>query len=1354
MPLVILLGSVSMNAQITYSQDFTSTTHGWTGASRSTTTGSACAASNGHLRYNLYISGSVISYVSPTLGASNGGSVTLTYDYKITNYIGYTATPNTFGSFEWQYQVDNGPWTSVPSSMIGTNHVPSTSCALKTVTFSIPPSTATKIRLTATYGSGDYYLSLDNVGVVQGPPPSCAQPGSPAISNLTNSTASFSWTSQTSNPTGTTYEYEIRSSGSAGSGAIGLATSGFHSGLTKSIYGLTGGTSYTAYVRSICAAGDTSLWASTSFTTLCDPQSAPFIEDFETSTTADCLCWTQKKELGNASWTFATGAGSTSTGTIQTAHGGTKNARFVSTSGNATPVTKLISPMIDITSLSDPRVEFYYGQQVWTGDQNELKVYYRVHPASSWVLLAHYTSNVSTWQVERISIPTSALSPFFQIAFEGINNYGRANVVDDVKIENTPVCFSPEVSDITYTAITDSSATVNWLANTLGAPLQYEIEVREAGTVQGSATGLVLQDTVTASTLTLSLSGLTSNTDYTVYIRGLCATSEALWTSKDFTTLCSPYVLPFLETFDGWNYSQTGTYATLSEFDDCWGYGNTPATTTYDWFTSTSTTPSGGTGPTAPATSSSTKYIFVEASNGSTGHEAILTLPGVEVNGYSKISTYFHAYTSTGTLCSYVYIEQLQSGTWVAIDSIVSDYGQSWNLKEIGFNGSGVEQFRIRAVKKCSQYGDVAFDEFQIISDPCPRATSLNVDTVTSWTAAISWDSSPVTLNSAVVWGPSGFTPGTGVNGGSWSVGTSPFTISGLMSSTTYDVYVYDSCSGNLGYSAGPISLTTLAAERDLKVSAIYNETGNCGDSSSSVYIAVKNVGRDTANGFDVTVTVTDPNGAPTTLTGTSSNQVPPAGIDSVFIGTYNSILGGVFDIQSVVSSFRDTIPGNDTLSVSFSYLPYMVSTYVPDTFCQGVDSVLLSAVPYPGATLNWYSDPAGLNLVGQGPTLLVPFAGPTTYYVEYTSLPSNVFGNGTVTGTAGSSTPFYTFFEDQRMRIMILASELTAAGYSAGNITELGLEVVSLGSQPVDNLNIQMWDTSSVSIGSVNDPAPSSAHSFYSNPSYQPTTGYNSFVGTPFYWNGTDNVVVQFCFDNASWSSPSYGVKGTTLSTDLTAYGYADGLAGCTDVFSNANTSATRPDLTLVIPAAPCVNNVLAPVSFVVDTLNVAKADFTVTWLNAYQYAFDGTASLATSFVWDFGDGFTNNSSLTPTHTFATSGTYDVTLTVYEDDCNTIDSLTQQVSYFIGQEEDIMSIKVYPNPTSGLITIQSEELRGFEGELRVYNSVGMKILEQVIDPMENGLLIDIDLTPFSKGVYQIVLESEEGQNTLRVVLQ
>src|SRR5690606_13775900 len=110
------------------------------------------------------------------------------------------------------------------------------------------------------------------------------------------------------------------------------------------------------------------------FTTACSSyNSFPFLETFE-SASLSRSCWSQIQETGTGSWTYATGAGG---GTIATAQSGTLNARFVSMSGANSPITKLVSPTFDLTSLTSPELSFYYGQENWAGDQNELKVYYR-----------------------------------------------------------------------------------------------------------------------------------------------------------------------------------------------------------------------------------------------------------------------------------------------------------------------------------------------------------------------------------------------------------------------------------------------------------------------------------------------------------------------------------------------------------------------------------------------------------------------------------------------------------------------------------------------------------------------------------------------------------------------------------------------------------------------------------------------------------------------------------------------------------------------------------------------------------------------------------------------------------------
>jgi hypothetical protein len=155
----------------------------------------------------------------------------------------------------------------------------------------------------------------------------------------------------------------------------------------------------------------------------------PFVETFEVASTTRAD-WTQIQEAGAGSWTFATGS---SGGTVTTAYEGTLNARFVSSSGSSTPITKLVSPVIDFTGYVSASLNFFYAQEDWWGDQNITNVYYRISDTDPWVQLASYPFNVSSWTEITIDLPN--LSDTYQVAFEGVNNWGRANVVDLVTVD-------------------------------------------------------------------------------------------------------------------------------------------------------------------------------------------------------------------------------------------------------------------------------------------------------------------------------------------------------------------------------------------------------------------------------------------------------------------------------------------------------------------------------------------------------------------------------------------------------------------------------------------------------------------------------------------------------------------------------------------------------------------------------------------------------------------------------------------------------------------------------------------------------------------------------------------------------
>src|SRR5690606_6573993 len=106
--------------------------------------------------------------------------------------------------------------------------------------------------------------------------------------------------------------------------------------------------------------------------------------------------------------------GSSLNSTITTAYSGVQNARFVTENDIASPVTKLVSPQMDLTSLSNPELSFYYAQENWQGDYNHLKVYYRGSETDAWVELAHYSSSMDTWTQEVISLPNPTAT--YQIA--------------------------------------------------------------------------------------------------------------------------------------------------------------------------------------------------------------------------------------------------------------------------------------------------------------------------------------------------------------------------------------------------------------------------------------------------------------------------------------------------------------------------------------------------------------------------------------------------------------------------------------------------------------------------------------------------------------------------------------------------------------------------------------------------------------------------------------------------------------------------------------------------------------------------------------------------------------------------
>jgi hypothetical protein len=421
---------------------------------------------------------------------------------------------------------------------------------------------------------------------------------------------------------------------------------------------------------------------------------------------------------------------------------------------------------------------FYYGQQEWFGDQNELKVYYRTSSSGAWTQLAHYTNNVSSWTMELMNLPNP--SSTYQVAFEGINNYGRANVIDDVTIEESPTC--PDPFALGSMSVTSSSAVVYWNG---GSATEWQVEYGPSGFAQGAGS------TMTALNDTASIGMLTDNSSYDFYVQASCGSA---WVGPmSFTTLCLASSMPYAESFDAWPPS-------------CWDIDN---------------------GARVPV-----QYggDYMEGSFwawNNVSAEALSQAISISVDAQVRFR-WSHLYNSTYPDQLLLLVRVSGTSTW---DTLSNLQGTSFSSPGAGsttpspdadfvleiinldpsYTGQTVE-FRF---DMNSGYGpDVFVDDFSVMAVPsCADPQALGAMNITSNSADVYWNGNGVS-NFIVEYGSVGFMQGTGT---SMNSANDTATISGLTDNTSYDYFVQADC-GNNGLSAwsGPFSFSTLCVSASM----------------------------------------------------------------------------------------------------------------------------------------------------------------------------------------------------------------------------------------------------------------------------------------------------------------------------------------------------------------------------------------------------------------------------------------------------------------------------------------------------------------------------------------------------------
>jgi len=491
--------------------------------------------------------------------------------------------------------------------------------------------------------------------------------------------------------------------------------------------------------------------------------------------------WSQEFVSGTKFWAYQSG----DAGVITTAHSGSFNAIFNNPS-YTTRVTKLVTPALDLSAATLPQLTFWHAQDDYSGDQDELRVYYKTSAGASWTLIpaAIYTSVVSSWTKVTLSLPSPSAT--YYIAFEATGKFGYGVILDDIRVSDLITC--PEPSNGTAANFTISSSDLNWTENGT-APL-WNIELGVKGfTPTGTATH-------SGVTKPYTYSGLNASTSYDYYVQADCGSgNKSFWAGPfNFNTACTFIsTIPWTEDFEN-----------DGDIPVCW---ENETTNSYDWQFLAADMNQGD------HTTGAGYYSIMDAWDATTGDVSGLISPTFNLTSTSSpVLKFWWMRPNSSSNTAELRIDVYANGVWnLNVLPGLLQTNSFWAEETVYLSSYKYNDVRIRFNVNVANFSDQAFilDDVKIEESglSCIPPSALSASTIMATIANLNWTEN----NSSTTWnleyGPAGFTQGTGTT---LTTSINPYPLTGLNATTTYDYYVQTNC-GGAGTStwSGPFSFTT-----------------------------------------------------------------------------------------------------------------------------------------------------------------------------------------------------------------------------------------------------------------------------------------------------------------------------------------------------------------------------------------------------------------------------------------------------------------------------------------------------------------------------------------------------------------
>lgn len=418
--------------------------------------------------------------------------------------------------------------------------------------------------------SPDNDLYIDNFEVRT--PRACATPTAVTISDIKTDSATVDWTAGTPGFVGATVIYTVGNQPASAGTAVSATTK------PVILSGLTSSTGYCVYVVEQCANGYSDTIGPVCFTSQCTAVMAPYFQDFENFTVGHfdgsegCWDFTSNNpgttpsggfswEVRNSVQTTSSSTGPNGDHTLYPAIGG-KWIHSDNSGGSSNDSTMFISPVVDITGLANPELEYWFHNFAATTSAYRQPLYVDLFDGTTWYYKVHVidsvfqSSGTDAWQDTTLNLAPYSSTGTIQVRFRSqiTRSAGGAGdvAIDDVRIANGTSCASP--TGVSATVQGCDTVDVSW--SSASAATNSYIEYGAKGFTPGS--GTVIANVSSPYQLT----GLALNTEYDLFVVDSCGMDQSNPSAR--VSFKTDSVGPVMASF---TYTQISTTLTDADVD-------------------------------------------------------------------------------------------------------------------------------------------------------------------------------------------------------------------------------------------------------------------------------------------------------------------------------------------------------------------------------------------------------------------------------------------------------------------------------------------------------------------------------------------------------------------------------------------------------------------------------------------------------------------------------------------------------------------------------------------------------------------------------------------------------------------